>query len=131
MTKVSKVVFVEDVNVESETFDTSAFFAFASWLLSKYGGKSILWRPFSLHENNLNHDTPSAIMQKRINSSGSTDGKLHRGFLLYGPAGTGKSSSVSDCIKALKMHNIWGYSEDQKPIVGTGMLSNLPSSLNV
>jgi hypothetical protein len=43
----------------------------------------------------------------------------HRGFLFYGPAGTGKSHTVRSVVSLYRMNCVWGYSENV-PVVGTG-----------
>jgi hypothetical protein len=44
---------------------------------------------------------------------------LHRGFLLYGPAGTGKSQGVRALLKQLRMHCVWDR-RSKEAVVGSG-----------
>jgi ATPase family associated with various cellular activities (AAA) len=80
------------------------------------------WKPFAAGlERYLEPEDTSSLteLQKGIFRKMYAP-RMHRGFLLYGPAGTGKSWSVMRVARKMRMHCVWGYNEKEEPIVGTG-----------
>ena len=46
--------------------------------------------------------------------------RMHRGFLLWGPAGTGKTTTIQQVLARLHLHCVWGKNERGDAKVGTG-----------
>lgn len=90
--------------------------AFVSWFEHRHQPQSHCWKPFP---EVVHLETLTNLQKELVRKMHGKE--PHRGFLLYGPAGTGKSWSVTNLVGTFRMNCVWGYSDDGlNPIVGTG-----------
>jgi ATPase family associated with various cellular activities (AAA) len=116
-------------NKQARAMELHKVEAFASWFEQRIDAACTSlpvherrrWKPFAAGlERYLRADHPRlTTLQKRVLRK-MYGPKVHRGFLLHGPAGTGKSLTIRELLDLLRMHCVWGYTEDDKPVVGTG-----------
>lgn len=93
--------------------------AFVSFFLQRAGVEGERWRPFPAKLRLEDSLSGSALrLAKKIYHPEPRE--IHRGALMDGPAGTGKSSSARSVLRYLCMHCVWGFNEDGDPIIGTG-----------